>query len=168
MPLVLVVMTHLRCIFLRVRGLHFQFIDRVVDIPVYDYELADPVSSRKYSGAIVFTAPFAELTVMLFTVPLNDCTIVATATVVTSCSSTADCPDSAAPMCCEGVCVAMSCGGGGFSPDDAYDSVWDSVMPTRGNSLSITSSTKTLLGASRCRVVVVLLLVVLTFLFGTV
>ena len=91
MPLVLVVMTHLRCIFLRVRGLHIQFIDRVVDIPVYDYELADPVSSRMYSGAIVFTAPFAELTVMLFTVPLDDCTIVATATVVPSCSSTADC-----------------------------------------------------------------------------
>ena len=39
MPLVLVGMTHLRCIFLRVRGLHFQFIDRVVTFPVYDYEL---------------------------------------------------------------------------------------------------------------------------------
>ena len=49
MPLVLVVKTHLHCIFLRVRGLHIQFIDRVVDILVYDYELADPVSSRKYS-----------------------------------------------------------------------------------------------------------------------
>ena len=46
-----------------------------------------------------------------------------------------------------GVCVAMSCGGGGFSPDDARDSAWDSVIPTRGNSLSITSSTKTLFGA---------------------
>ena len=80
MPLVLVV----RCIFLRVSGLHIQFIDRVVDIPVYDYELADSVSSRKYSGAFVFTAPLAELTVMLFTVPLDDCTIVATSTVVPS------------------------------------------------------------------------------------
>ena len=39
MPLVLVVMTHLRCIFLRVIGLHFQFIDRVDMIN----ELADPV-----------------------------------------------------------------------------------------------------------------------------
>ena len=53
-----------------------------------------------------------------------------------------------------GVCVAMSCGGGGFSPDDAYDSAWDSVMPTKGNPLSITSSTKTLLGVLRRRVVV--------------
>ena len=29
-----------------------------------------------------------------------------------------------------GVCVAMSCGGGGSSLDDAYDSAWDSVLPT--------------------------------------
>ena len=42
------------------------------------------------------------------------------------------CPDSAAPMCCGGVCVAMSCGGGFCSPDGAYDSVWDSVMPMTG------------------------------------
>ena len=67
--------------------------------------LADPVSSGKYSGFFVFTAPVAELTVMSFTVPLNVCTIVATATVVTSCSSSAGCPGSAAPMCCGGVCV---------------------------------------------------------------
>ena len=45
--------------------------------------------------------------------------------------------------------------GESFSPDVAYDSAWDSVMPTKGNTLSITSSTKTLFGASRCRVVVV-------------
>ena len=57
------------------------------------------------------------------TVPLNGCTIVATAIVVTTCASTADCPGSAAPMCCGGVCVAMSCGGGSFTPDGAYDSV---------------------------------------------
>ena len=31
----------------------------------------------------------------------------------------------------ERVCVAMSCGGG-FSPDGAYDSVWDRVMPMTG------------------------------------
>ena len=73
-----------------------------------------------------------EPTVMLFTVPFNGCTIVATATVVTSCSSSADCPGSAAPMCCGCVCVAMSCGGGGFTPDGAYDSVWDSVKPMTG------------------------------------
>ena len=106
-----------------------------MDIPVFDYELADPVSSRKYSGAFVFTAPFAELTVMLFTVPLDDCTIVATATVVPSCSSTADCP--AAGVFASRCRVVV----GGFSRDVAYDSVWDSVLPMRGNSLSITSST---------------------------
>ena len=70
--------------------------------------LADPVSCRKYSGAIVFTAPFAELTVMLFIVPLNGYTIVASAVVVTPFSSLADGPDSA----CGGVCVAIFCGGG--------------------------------------------------------
>ena len=43
------------------------------------------------------------------------------------------CPYSAAPMCCGGICVAMSCGGGGFSPDGAYDSVWDGVRPLTGN-----------------------------------
>ena len=67
--------------------------------------------------AVACTAPVAELTVVSFTVPLNGWTIVATATVVTSCSSS-------------GVCVAMSCGGGGSSLDDAYDSAWDSVLPT--------------------------------------
>ena len=48
-------------------------------------DLADPVSSGKYSGAFVFTATVAEPTVMSFTVPLNGYSIVATATVVTSC-----------------------------------------------------------------------------------
>ena len=32
-------------------------------------------------------------------------------------------------------CVAMSCGGGFFTPDGAYDSVWDGVRPLTGNSL---------------------------------
>ena len=83
----------------------------------------------------MFTAPVAELIVMSFTVPLNGCTTVAIATVVTPCSSSADCPVSAAPMCCGGVCVAMSCGGGGFTPDGAYDSVWDSVRLMTGKYL---------------------------------
>ena len=71
-----------------------QFIDRVVDIPVLRAEtcthsancaedcrdstgavlgedLVDPVSSGKYNGTFVFTAPVAEPTVMSFTVPLN-------------------------------------------------------------------------------------------------
>ena len=33
---------------------------------------------------------------------------------------------------CGGVCVAMSCGGLGFTPDGFYDSVWDSVRPITG------------------------------------
>ena len=108
---VLVVMTHLLGIFLRVRGAPF---------PVHRQSgghscfmilhLADPVSCRKYSGAIVFTVPFAELTVMLFIVPLNGYTIVATAAVVPVCSSSADGPDSA----CGDVYVAVWCGGGCF------------------------------------------------------
>ena len=68
---------------------------------------------------------------MSFTVPLYDNIIVAIATVVTSyflgrlswlCG----------PMCCGGVCVAMSCGGGGFTRDGAYDFVWDSVRLMTG------------------------------------
>ena len=47
-------------------------------------------------------------------------------------SSERGCPDSAAPMCCGGVCVAMSCGGGGFPPDGAYFSAWCSVRPMTG------------------------------------
>ena len=31
-----------------------------------------------------------------------------------------------------GCSVSMSCGGGGFPPDGAYDSVWDSVKPVSG------------------------------------
>ena len=47
------------------------------------------VSSGKHSGTFVSTAPVAEPTVMSFTVPLDDCTIIVT--VVTSYSSSADC-----------------------------------------------------------------------------
>ena len=86
-----------------------------------------PVSSGKYSGTCVSTAPVAEPTVMSFT-----CTIVATTTVVTSYSSSADCPGSAAPFCCGSVCVAMSCGGGSALLVVLYDSVWDSVKPMAG------------------------------------
>ena len=35
-------------------------------------------------------------------------------------------------MCSGGVCVGMSCGGGSFTPDGAYDSLWDSVKPMTG------------------------------------
>ena len=95
-------------------------------------DLADPVSNLKYSGIFVFTAPVAEPTLMSFTVPLNGSTIVATATIVTSYSSSTGCLDSAAPMCCGSVCVEMSCGGGGFTRDGAHDFVWDSVRPMTG------------------------------------
>ena len=79
-----------------------------------------PVSSGKYSGTCVFTAPVAEPTVMSFTVPLDFCTIVATTFVVTSYSSSPECSGAARVF------------------------------------------------ASRCRVVVVLLLVMIMILFGTV
>ena len=94
--------------------------------------LADPVSSGKYSGTCESTAPVAEPTAMSFTIPLTGSTIVATAAVVTTCFASADCTDSATPMCSGGVCVAMSCGGGSFTPDGAYDSLRDSVKPMTG------------------------------------
>ena len=82
--------------------------------------------------ACLSTAPVAEPTVMLFAVPLSVSIIAATATAMTTCLSSADCSDSAAPMCSVDVCVAMSCGDGSFSPDGAYDSLWDSVKPMKG------------------------------------
>merc|ERR1719374_508450 len=94
--------------------------------------LADPVSSGKYSGTCVSTLPVYEPTAVSFTVPLTGSTIVATAAVVTTCSVSADCTDSATPMCSGGVCVAMPCDGGSFTPDGAYDSLWDSVTPMTG------------------------------------
>merc|ERR1719374_538871 len=109
--------------------------------------LADPVSSGKYSGTCVSTAPVAEPTVVSFVVPSLGSVITATAvttdtvvtevtavstTKVTTCTSSNDCKDSAAPMCYNSKCVAMSCGGGSFTPDGAYDSVWDSVKPMTG------------------------------------
>ena len=75
-----------------------------------------------YKG--VSTAPVDDSTAMSFTIPLTGSTIVATAAVVTMCSAT--------PTCSEDVCVAMSCGGGSFTPDGAYDSLWDSVKPMKG------------------------------------
>ena len=80
----------------------------------------------------VSTAPVAEPTAMSFTVPSTGSTIVATAAVVTMCSASADCTDSATPMCSGSVCVSMSCGGESFSPDGAHVSSWDSVTPMTG------------------------------------
>ena len=98
------------------------------------------VAARRFDISVVVQRQIPMVLFRTIEIP------VATAAVVTSCSSSANCPSSAAPMCCVGVCVAMSCGGGGFTPDGAYDSALDSVMPTTENTLSITSSTKTLLG----------------------
>ena len=97
-----------------------------------EYGFGRPSFEWKYCGTCVFTVPVAEPSVLSFTVPLIGCTIVATASVVTTCASSAGRTDSAAPLCCGGVCVAMSCGGGSFSPDGAYDSVWDSVWSITG------------------------------------
>ena len=76
----------------------------------HEYGFGRPSLEREVQLVFVFIAPVAELNVVSFTVPLNGSTIVATATVVTSCSSSTDCPYSAAPMCCGGVYVAMLCG----------------------------------------------------------
>ena len=92
----------------------------------------DQKDSYALFSVVACTAPVAELNVVLFTVPSNYCTIAATATVVTSCSSSS---------VCGGVCVTMSCGGGFVSPDGFYDSVWDSVRPMIGNTPSIPFST---------------------------
>ena len=66
---------------------------------------------------------------MSFTIPLTGSTIVATVAVVTTCFASADCTDSATPTCSGDICVTMSCGGGSFTPDGAYDSLWDNVKP---------------------------------------
>ena len=94
--------------------LQFQFIDRVVVILFYVYGFGRPSLEPEVQWGVCGHRSIAEPTVMLFTVLVNGYTIVATAIVVTPYSSSADGPDSAAPMCCRGVCVAMSCGGGGF------------------------------------------------------
>ena len=115
--------------------------------------LADPVSSGKYSGTCVSTAPAAVPAAMSFTVPLTGSTIDANAAVGIRCSASADCTDSATPMCSAGACVAMSCDGGSFTPDGAYDSLWV-ALPMKGNTPSFTSSKKRTLGVSACSMTV--------------
>ena len=98
----------------------------------YECGFGRPTLEREVQWDACVHSSVAEPTVVSYTVPLGGCTIVAIATVVTSCSSSTDCPGSAA-LFCWGVCVAMSCGGGFLTPDGAYDSVWDSVKPVTGN-----------------------------------
>ena len=81
--------------------------------------LAVPVSSGKFSGTSVSTAPAVEPAVMSFTVTMTGSTFDATAAVVFTCSALADCIVSATPMCSAGICVALSCDGGFFTPDGA-------------------------------------------------
>ena len=99
--------------------------------------LVNPVSSGKYCGTCVSTAPAADPAVMSFTALLTGSTVVAAAAVETTCSALADCTDSTTPMCSGGVCVVMSCDGESFTSDCAYDSLWDSVMPMMGITPSI-------------------------------
>ena len=62
-----------------------------------------------------------------------------TATVVTTCSASTDCTDFAIPACSGDVCVAMSCGGGSFTPHGrsfpAYPGgkSWDEVPGKTGS-----------------------------------
>ena len=69
---------------------------------------------------------------MSFTVPLTGSTVVAGAVVETTYSESADCTDSSTSMCSGGVRVATQCGGGSFTSDGAYDSLWDSVKQKTG------------------------------------
>ena len=94
--------------------------------------LAYPVSNEKYSGTCVSTDPVAEPAVMSFTVLLTGSIVVAAAAVETTYSESADCTDSSTSMCSGGVRVATQCGGGSFTPDGAYDSLWNSVKPMTG------------------------------------
>ena len=111
--------------------------------------LADPRSNRKYSGMFVSTAPAVEPAAMSFTDPVTVSTIDATTTVVALYSASADCTGSAVSMCSAGACVAMSCDGGSFTPDGAYDSLWV-ALPMKGYTPSFTSSTKRSLGVFAC------------------
>ena len=65
--------------------------------------VAVPVSSGKVQRDV---STAVEPVAMSFTVILAGSTIVATAAVVSSCSASADCTDSATPMCCAGAFVA--------------------------------------------------------------
>ena len=67
--------------------------------------VAVPVSSGKVQRD-VSTAPDVEPVAMSFTVTLAGSTIAATAAVVSTCSESADCTDSATPMCSAGAFVA--------------------------------------------------------------
>ena len=51
---------------------------------------------------------------------------------LSTCSASTDCTDSVTPMGSAGACVAMSCDGGSFTFDGAYDSLWV-AMPMKGN-----------------------------------
>ena len=81
--------------------------------------------------------------------PLTVSTIDATTTVVALYSASADCTGSAVSMCSAGAYVAMSCDGGCFTPDGAYDSLWV-AMPMYESTPSIPSCTKRTLGVSAC------------------
>ena len=90
--------------------------------------------AEDFSVTLELGAAKAEEGVALasFKIALTGSTIVATAAAVTTCSASADYADSATPTCSGSVCVAMPCGGGSFTPDGAYDSLWDSVKPMTG------------------------------------
>ena len=92
----------------------------------------ESISTWMPFGAVLHSSPINEPIAMSFTIPLTGSTIIATAAFVTECTASADCMDFATPMCSVGVCVAMSCGGGSFIPDGAYDSLWDGVRPMTG------------------------------------
>ena len=92
--------------------------------------LVDPVSSGKYCGTCVSTAPAADPAVMSFTVLLLGSTIVATAAVGITCFASADCTVSR--LQCAALVLRRCRGDGSFTPDGVYDSLCDSVKPITG------------------------------------
>ena len=90
-------------------------------------DLVDPVSSGMYCGTCVSMAPAADPAVMSFTVLFY----VATAAVGITCFASADCTVSRL-QCAAWVFTSGCRGDGSFTPEGAYDSLWDSVEPMTG------------------------------------
>ena len=75
-------------------------------------------------------------------------TIVTTVAVMATCTASADCINSATPMCNGSICIAMPCGDGSFILDGTHDSLWDSVKPMTGSAATTKFAPTTTSGSS--------------------
>ena len=120
--------------FEKVEVLQLQFIDRMVDILVLCAETCTHSANfavywRGSTGAVLGQCLRLTSVVGFGSSPYLD----TKHTIYELClPSERSCPDSAAPLCCGGVCVAMSCGGRGFTRYGAYDFALDSVRAMTG------------------------------------